>query len=804
VVKQIFKFLRNSWPILVFSGIYILVFYKTFFRPFSPLIPFPGDLLVSGSFPYPSGGWEGFTGWVSHKEFILADVIRQMFPWRTLAMDLIKHGELPLWNIYSFSGTPLMANLQSAVWYPFNILFFILPSLPGWVLYILIQPLLAGMFMYAYIRSLHLSRVAALVAAIGFAYGVSWVWFEMGVVGHSALWLPLILWGITKFVDARKTIFLAVVSCALACSILAGHAQTALYVLIFTFAYFICTGYKKLNWQSFFSGIVAFVLGVTLSALQLLPSLELMIHAARGAINSYAAYHNFQIPWSHLTMFLAPDILGNPATGNFIGKDYGELNGYTGIVVLLCAAIGFFTYIKRRNMRLLLVSLIVSMLVALPTFFSELLFYSGIPVLSTSIPSRALFVVSVCLVIASAYGVEALRQRKKLIAIVLPAVILIFAYVLLWGSLFVFNIDPTHVTTMKRNLLLPSVTIFSVIAGIFIVRKLPQFTVVLWVVIFSLMGMEYAYTLNKYLPYASVKYAFPDHPLINQLSRMTKQSNERTYGHGGASIMTNIGVQWRVMTPEGYDPLYVRRYGELMQAGKSGRLDGYVPRSDALLPESVPTKDTYPKQVLLNILGVKYILAKDDDAPVVWSPYPLQYPPSRFKLIYQEYKWKIYENRDSLPRAAVFYDYEVQTEKSALISRLFNPRFHYKTKLLLEENPSLPSSDQVPTPARIVKYAAGEVVIAAEAARPGVLFLSDTHYPGWEVAVDGKSAKIIRANYTFRAVSIPKGKHIIVFQYRPYTFFAGVAISALSLLILVTWVIISKHEKTAYRNSIER
>src|SRR6266404_3377252 len=121
-INKILIFLRYYWPTFVFVLLYIFIFRKVFF---SHLAPFPGDLLVSWFFPYNSGGWQGYSPWTTHKEFILADVVRMTYPWRILSMDLLKQGIFPLWNIYAFAGNPLLANLQSAVFYPLNIIFLI-------------------------------------------------------------------------------------------------------------------------------------------------------------------------------------------------------------------------------------------------------------------------------------------------------------------------------------------------------------------------------------------------------------------------------------------------------------------------------------------------------------------------------------------------------------------------------------------------------------------------------------------------------------------------------------------------------
>jgi uncharacterized membrane protein YfhO len=39
------------------------------------------------------------------------------------------------------------------------------------------------------------------------------------------------------------------------------------------------------------------------------------------------------------------------------------------------------------------------------------------------------------------------------------------------------------------------------------------------------------------------------------------------------------------------------------------------------------------------------------------------------------------------------------------------------------------------------------------------LFVSENYFPGWKVKVDGVEKKLLKADYTFRAVSLDKGSH---------------------------------------------
>ena len=67
---------------------------------------------------------------------------------------------------------------------------------------------------------------------------------------------------------------------------------------------------------------------------------------------------------------------------------------------------------------------------------------------------------------------------------------------------------------------------------------------------------------------------------------------------------------------------------------------------------------------------------------------------------------------------------------------------------------------------------------------PGLLFLSDAYYPGWQALVDGTPAAIEQANFMFRAVAMGKGEHTVSFRYFPHVFFVGLFLSLISCLVL--------------------
>lgn len=96
-----------------------------------------------------------------------------------------------------------------------------------------------------------------------------------------------------------------------------------------------------------------------------------------------------------------------------------------------------------------------------------------------------------------------------------------------------------------------------------------------------------------------------------------------------------------------------------------------------------------------------------------------------------------------------------------------------------------------PGTAEIVKYESREVVIRTESDRNAILFLSDSYYPGWKAQVDGAEQRVYRANYLFRAVLVPSGRHEVRFVFEPESFILGAQVSAFSIsTLLILWAIL--------------
>ena len=77
------------------------------------------------------------------------------------------------------------------------------------------------------------------------------------------------------------------------------------------------------------------------------------------------------------------------------------------------------------------------------------------------------------------------------------------------------------------------------------------------------------------------------------------------------------------------------------------------------------------------------------------------------------------------------------------------------------------------------------LVISVSAPAPGWLVVADAMQKGWHATVNGRSRPLVAADHAFVAVPIPEGASTIVLEYRPPGLKAGVAISAVSLVLIL-------------------
>jgi hypothetical protein len=189
---------------------------------------------------------------------------------------------------------------------------------------------------------------------------------------------------------------------------------------------------------------------------------------------------------------------------------------------------------------------------------------------------------------------------------------------------------------------------------------------------------------------------------------------------------------------------------------------------------------------------------------------PIEEDP-RFELIYsrleglkgtredllKENTVKLYRNKNPLPREWLVRDFKIMAP-DAILSALKREDFNPDREVFLEEkpefNPPPPpfskggkkgfevSTGNLRNKVKLIYESNNRLLLVAESTENSMLVLSDTFSPGWRVFIDGKKGKIFRANYTFRAVPISAGKHMVEFVYNPLSFKLGITITSLGVL----------------------
>lgn len=780
--------LTKRWPFF-FLVVFLLIFFRQVL--FQGLLPIPADLLVSWFFPFSSGDYIGYSSWVTHKGLVADDAIRQQYPWKTFAVNQWKTGEIPLWNPYAFSGYPQTANLQTGTFYPFNFLFLFVDSKIAWTVLIILQPVLSFLFMYLFLCSLKITRWASVFGSLVFT-GMTFelLWLEQMVIGQTTLWLPLILTAIQKFFEGKKKWWLVGIF-GLTMSILAGYAQTTLYVFLVAGFFMLCKFIQYLGKpRVFLLGLFMLIFPIFLTAIQLLPTWESYQLSAREGLLSRELFSEFLATPRHLLTLFSSDFFGNVATENFWGEQYSDFNFFFGSIALLILTTGLPLMIKNhlvsKEVKWFMTLGLIALLLSLPPFGFIPLFLN-IPILSTGVPARFIFIFQFSAAVLSAFALQFLTEKKFVIKFSLkPAIIIFLLVVGLTLGFFIAKISPDkakakNYLVTSRNLVLTSMVIGSGLIGFILLRKEKTKTLAL-IILLSLASLEYLYLANKYLPFSKREYLFPNHPLISFLKE--KQGIDRSWGEGTAYMGTNIPTYYGLYYAEGYDSLYIRRYGELVYAANKGILDEKIPRSDVNIKQ-----DAIFKEKLLDLLGVRYIFDKNDSPKADFEPEDWKFSPSRYKLIWQKGKFKVYENLKAFPRVYFAQQLIFKDNDKEIIKEVYqgnNQEKYAITEEPLGEDLTRGRAGQI----FVEKYSPNKVIIKTKNDNSGFLVLSDNYFPGWRALIDNKETKIYRTNYNFRGIIVPAGDHKIAFNYEPNSFRYGMVISSFSLIIMSIFFIL--------------
>ncbi len=722
------------------------------------------------------------------------DLLPFLYPNYHFAAQSLQNGIIPLWNPHLYSGIPFAADAQSGLFYPPNLLIFLLsPNLSIETLeYLAVFHFwLAGFGMFLFLqhsplaKNLRLHPIAALTGAIAFEFSDLFIvhFGNLNMIAVAA-WLPLVMLAFQNAVAQRRTGFALTAGALLAIATLASHIQITLFILLAIGLYAL--------WEIFWPGqagsrlaplgylLITLLITIGLSALWLIPTLEMSRYTLRATL-SYPESAAYSLHPAQLIGLLIPNYFGRDPALHWGPWERVE-TGYIGILTLLLALVGAFLQKDRqtcpeynRRVRFFIALAGVSFLLALGN--SSIL--HGWLSLSPGFgqfraPARYILLLDFSLATLAAVGLHRLMGALDEVARKTFSNLLKTAAWIL-GALTVVSLPLAYyalLVTQDRN---PDIfrraqaatnglVTFAVLLGVsltllHLAKSGKLRGAALGVSAVVIIGLDlFSLGANVDVGHSNPAHGF-DHP-----EAITFLQNNG--GINRLEVTTDVWHLWQPNTAllnRLYDVWGL--YNPLTLADTTRYWRDAMPRSSAAY----------------NLLGPKYIIASKAGAPADGDIVP---------VFDADPDINIYLNRSALPRPVFVSQAIVVNSHQAAWEQLKSPNFDPLRSVILEnaENEAQESLlRETPPPdydLAILRYDLHTVEIGLQTNAPGYLFLSDAYYPGWQAQVDGKPAPLYRANYAFRAVPVLAGQHTVRFEFKPLSWRIGLAISGITLLAL--------------------
>ena len=783
--KNFLILFKRFWPFLVIFAVSLIFFWKVFIRGY---IPLPADFVVGVYYPWLDYKW-GYSTGVPVKNPLTTDVVSFTYPMQTLAIDLLKRGISPLWNSYILAGTPLLANFQSAPFSPTNIVYFLFDKLTAWSVQIILQHILAAVFTYLLLRFWKVSKIGSIFGGILFAFsGFNLIWSQWNGHTLAAAFIPLIILFVDKFLKDKGSVNGIAISLSLAFLFYSGYPQVALYLALAIVIIWLLRIWKDKKWlvKTSFLGIYL-LLGIGLSMAQILPGVELLSLSQREV--EPHPYEWAFLPWSKIITFVAPDYYGNHATQNYWGpQDYTSNTGFVGVIAMVFAVISLPLIRSKKELLFAFILMGTALAFAFPTPISLFLWKSGFLGFNAASAHRSLVLFNLSIALLAAYGVDYFLDNKIKVfrSLSIPfTILLVFGgYAILFYFLSKLSPDiyPPLVrgiakyTVALRNLIFPFGIFILTAILLFVSNKFGMFKKIAIYLLFALMVFELFRFGWKFTPFSPRHIVFPNTPILDFLISVPKPVRIT----GSRVIPINMRMPYKLESLEGYDavyPLSISKFIAAINSEKSG--------TDPV--GRYGTIDNITSH-LMDITNTKYYLAikrSEKGEPSASGEIPSYFDQKRFKIVFEDKSVAILENLSVLPRAFIVYDWAIEKEDNKILDLMLDVSFPIKSKIVLREDPYIRlNNSATENSVEYLNYDVQESLISVSTNADGLLFISDTYYPGWKAYVDGKETKIYRANYAFRAIVVPKGFHKVMFSYEPESFYSGVKLSLVSLVML--------------------
>jgi hypothetical protein len=713
-------------------------------------------------------------------------------PVKKLTVQLLKEGNFALWTDAHGNGQPFMANPKNAVFYPTTWLYLFLPLFTAFKLHYLIHALLGWLGLYVLCGSYTLSRKASFLGASLFAFsGMYLSSFEFYNHIAALAWMPWVLWLLHR--DARPGRARIVPLAFLwALMILAGAPEFILMTLFLAAgqAFFTAGKWKK----KIALAVLSLLLATILSAVQLLPSIELLGRTERAAQSAQwplELIQLFNLPFPH---FLGND--REPGHNDFWGWHLFDkkfplyYSLYMGVGALLLFLFGLRKPWDRRR-KILLLTFFFFFLLSCGRYSPFFFLYRFVPLLSSIRYPVKFFLGSVfCLSILAALGFDEVAHVRK------PGRRAVFALAVCAGmglSIFLLFKRPTIGVLNKLFIIdkdasfrefgrsvetgLVLLAVYALVLFLFH-RSKGQGRILGWTLI-ALAVLDPAYH-NRYIN-PTVPASFYDKPplpggltaplaiyrdeLYSPFLKETMGDNLKLLGFFRKSLypFTGLGDGVRYVFNWDFYGTYSRRYLDPREAFKGLPPNGqfkilkYVGCTARIGYEPLFSRENAQR---LQIEGIDVWLeriAEKNSSPFI-----------AFRAV----------------KAA-----EIKDKLGIFTGEAFDPL----KEIITEKDINLPgSSETMKTKSATIvvrKEVQGRGWYSTSLPREGLAVFPGNFARGWHAWVDDRRARVFEANIFSKGVVVPAGDHEIVLWYLPASFLWGAAVSLISLGLTLSGLI---------------
>ena len=721
------------------------------------------------------------------------------YAFRSFGAEYFKaYGSIPQWNPYLFGGMPFIAASSGDIFYPTAWLRWILPVGTAMALGFAAHLFLAGLFAFAFLRSLRVGWAGAVVGGLG--YQLSGIIASLVHPGHdgklfvSAL-APLLLLALTRAIRDERRWAYGLVAIVVGLCILTPHPQMTYYLLVAAAIWTIYLIFfdrdrpAGLRWPvALASASGAVLLGVGIAAIFVLPFLSYFPYSPRvvgesGRSWEYATSYPFA-PQELLSTIL-PEFSGR-APDAYFGPNFFKLHSeYLGAVVMALAALGIGAWRRQRGLLVLagigLLFLLVSFGAHSPFYR---LWYEVMPYMKkVRAPGMAFFLVALVVSAFAGFGADRLARREVSVRSVLGvfgvfAAIGLLAVVGALQPLSEALTDPRMIDRAVQNAPALSagglrlLAVAAVAGGLAWGVATGRLRGALAAGLLALaVAGDLGSVVRRYFVFEGrAETLFAKDAITSYLA--TQPAPYRVFDLPSQSI---------AQAPSVYPGSYLMAHAVPTAFGYHGNEVRYY-------DEVWGGKNVYQNLQSWNLWqlwAVNYlILASDQAIPGFHRAVgPVATTPGATASLYV---------RDTLAPYVRVVPGAFEVPEEQIIPTLLDQRFPYSLVALYPDSSSLappPVRNTLPAPTQVRatmsawRAGAMTITITGTDTRPTYLLIAETWYPDWRATIDGQAVAVHRANYAQLSVELPPGAREVQLEFRSPASSTGRAVSLISTLI---------------------